>query len=70
MPKHLTARPPVDAAEARQVRQLTHSVHAPADWTVHANIVAHSWDGPRTRQIAEALGCHPQSVRERRATVR
>jgi transposase len=28
-------------------------------------MVAHSWDGRRTRQIAEALGCHPQTVRER-----
>ena len=37
----------------------------PADWIFHAKIVAHSWDGLRTRQIAEALGCHPQTVRER-----
>jgi transposase len=65
MPNHLTARPPIDAAEERQVRKLTHSVHAPADWIFHAKIVAHSWDGLRTRQIAEALGCHPQTVRER-----
>jgi len=40
-------------------------MHAPADWIFHAQIVAHSWDGLRTRQIAEALGCHPQTVRER-----
>ena len=65
MPKHLTARPPVDATEERHVRKLAHSVHAPADWIFHAQIVAHSWDGLRTRQIAEALGCHPQTVRER-----
>ena len=65
MPKHLTARPPVDAVEERKVRKLTHSMHAPADWIFHAKIVAHSWDGLRTRQIAEALGCHPQTARER-----
>jgi transposase len=65
MPKHLTARPPVDATEERNVRKLTHSVHAPADWIFHAQIVAHSWDGLRSRQIAEVLGCHPQTVRER-----
>jgi transposase len=65
MPKHLSARLPLDATEARKVRKLTHSVHAPADWIFHAQIVAHSWDGLRTRQIAEALGCHPQTVRER-----
>lgn len=65
MPTHLTARLPLDAHEEQQVRKLTHSVHAPADWIVHAKIVARSWDGLRTRQIAEELGCHPQTVRER-----
>jgi transposase len=65
MPKHLTARLPLDAAEERKVRKLTHSMHAPADWIFHAKIVVHSWDGLRTRQIAEELGCHPQTVRER-----
>ncbi|MGO8949384.1 MAG: helix-turn-helix domain-containing protein [Ktedonobacterales bacterium] len=65
MPKQLTARPPQDATEERNVRKLSHSMHAPADWIFHAKIVAHSWDGLRTRQIAEVLGCHPQTVRER-----
>ncbi|MGZ3584615.1 MAG: helix-turn-helix domain-containing protein [Ktedonobacterales bacterium] len=65
MPKHLSARPPLDAREAQQVRKLAHSVHAPADWIVHAKLVAHSWDGLRTRQIATVLHCHPQTVRER-----
>ena len=65
MPKHMTARPPLDASEERKIRKLTHSMHAPADWIFHAQIVAHSWDGLRTRQIAEALRCHPQTVRER-----
>ena len=65
MPKQMTARPPLDATEERHVRKLTHSVHAPADWIFHAKIVAHSWDGLRTNQIAETLGCHPQTVRER-----
>jgi transposase len=40
-------------------------VHAPADWIFHAKMVASSWDGLRTRRIADALGCHPQTVRER-----
>lgn len=65
MPKHLSARPPLDTAEERTVRKLTRSTHAPADWIFHARIIASSWDGLRTRQIAEALGCHPQTVRER-----
>ncbi len=65
MPKFLAARPPVDAAEERQVRRLARSQHAPADWVVHARMIARSWDGVRTRIIAEELGCHPQTVRER-----
>ena len=39
-------------------------MHVPADWIYHAKMVASSWDGLRTRQIAQALGCHPQTVRE------
>lgn len=65
MPKHLAARLPLDASEERQVRKLAHSVHAPADWMVHARIVVRSWEGLRTRQIAADLRCHPQTVRER-----
>ena len=64
MPKHLAARPALDATEARQVRKLAQSVHAPADWIFHAKLVVRSWDGLRTRPIAEGLGCNPQTVRE------
>jgi Homeodomain-like domain-containing protein len=65
MPKPLAARLPHDALEERQVRKLSHSVHAPADWILHAQMVARSWDGLRTRQIAAELGCHPETVRTR-----
>ena len=65
MPKSIAARLPLDATEERQVRKLAHSAHAPADWIFHATIVAHRWDGQRPHQIAEALQCHPQTVRER-----
>jgi len=65
MPKLLAARPPLDADEEGQVRRLARSLHAPADWVWHAKMVARSWDGLRTRTIAEELGCHPQTVRER-----
>jgi transposase len=65
MPKLLAARPPLDAAEEGQVRRLARSLHAPADWVVHARMVARSWDGLRTAAIAEELDCHPQTVRER-----
>src|SRR5690349_9200561 len=65
MPKHLAARPPLDAAEERQVRKLAASSHAPADWIFHAKLVVRSWQGLRTRQIAEELRCNRQTVRER-----
>ena len=65
MPKFLAARPPLDAAEEAQVRRLARSHHAPADWVLHAHMIARSWDGLRTRVIAEELDCHPQTVRER-----
>ena len=66
MPKHLPARPPLDAVEERQVRRLANSVHAPADWIVHAKMVVRSWDGLPTGQIAEELSCHPRTVRDHR----
>lgn len=65
MPNLLHARPPLDAAEERQVRRLATSRHAPADWILHARMIARSWEGRRTRTIAAELGCHPQTVRER-----
>jgi transposase len=65
MPKLLAARPPLDGAEERQVRRLARSLHAPADWVLHARMIARSWDGLRTRVIAEELDCHAQTVRER-----
>src|SRR5262245_4878504 len=65
MPTHVTARPPRDAHEEHDVRKLTRSAHAPADWILHAKMVACRWDGLRTRQIAADLHCHPQTVRER-----
>ena len=65
MPKLLAARPPTDGSEEHQVRRLARSAHAPADWVVHAKMIVASWDGLRTNAIAAALGCHPQTVRER-----
>lgn len=65
MPRYLSARPPGDQGEAHHVRQLVRSRHAPADWIIHAKMVARSWEGLRVRQIAAELGCHPQTVRDR-----
>ena len=65
MPKLLHARAPQDAAEEQKARKLANSRHAPGDWIMRARMIAGSWDGLRTRAIAEELGCHPQTVRER-----
>jgi hypothetical protein len=65
MPKLLAARPPRDGAEERQVRRLARSLHAPADGVLHARMMVRSWDGLRTRLIAEELDCHAPTVRER-----
>jgi len=67
MPKLLHARPPKDPDEERTVRKLAASRHAPGDWIQRARMIARSWDGLRTTQIAAELGCHPQTVRERLA---
>jgi transposase len=65
MPKILRARPAQDEQEERQVRKLAASRHGPADWIVHARIVAKSWDGERVEEIARTLQCSPQTVRRR-----
>jgi Winged helix-turn helix len=65
VPVLLFARPPVDPTEAHTIRKLAGARHAPGDWIRRAQVIAHSWDGLRTTQIAQQLGCHPQTVRER-----
>ncbi len=65
MPKLLRARAPQDTAEEQKVRKLANSRHAPGDWIMRARMIARSWDGLRTTEIAQELGCHPQTVRER-----
>jgi transposase len=65
MPKLLFARSAEDATEERQVRKLAGSRHAPGDWILRAQIIVRSWEGWRTTAIADELGCHPQTVRER-----
>jgi transposase len=65
VPKLLYARAPQGAEEERKIRKLAGSRHAPADWKRRAQMIARSWDGLRTKVIAEELGCHPQTVRER-----
>lgn len=65
MPKLLSARPASDEVEARKVRKLANSRHAPGDWIMRARMIIMSWTGLRTSHIANELGCHPQTVRER-----
>ena len=65
MPRLLRARRPEDAEEEQKVRKLAGSRHAPGDWIFRARIISRSWEGLRTPRIAEELGCHPKTVRER-----
>ena len=65
MPKLLRARAAQDEKEEKQVRKLAGSRHGPADWILHARIVARSWDGERVEAIAQELQCDPQTVRRR-----
>jgi transposase len=65
VPRLLRARRPDDAGEERKVRKLAGSLHAPGDWIFRAHIISRSWQGLRTARIAEELGCHPKTVRER-----
>jgi transposase len=65
MPKLLFARPPLDEKEEQQIRKLAGSRHAPADWISRAKMIVGSWERKRTTWIAQELGCHPQTVRER-----
>ena len=65
MPKLLRARAPQDSAEEQKVHKLANSRHAPGDWIMRARMIARSWDGLRTTQIASQMRCHPQTVRER-----
>ena len=68
MPKILRVRAAQDEKEERWVRKLAVSRHGPADWMVHARIVARSWDGERVEAIAKELGCSTQTVRRRLTT--
>jgi transposase len=65
MPKLLFARSPLDEREEHQIRKLAGSRHAPGDWITRAKMIVGSWEHKRTTAIAQELGCHPQTVRER-----
>jgi transposase len=65
MPKLCHARAPTDPTEAAQIRKLAQSHHAPHDCKQRAQMIALSWEGLRTGEIACHLRCHPQTVRER-----
>ena len=65
MPKLLFARSPLNEKEERQIRKVAGSRHAPGDWITRATMIVGSWEGKRTTAIAQELGCHPQTVRER-----
>ena len=59
------ARPAGDGDEQARVRRLAAARHAPADGVVRARIVTLSRAGHTVPQIAERVGCHPRTVRQR-----
>lgn len=65
MPALVFARSAVDGDEQARVRKLAAARHAPADWVLRARIVTLSWSGLTVPQIAEQVGCHPRTVRQR-----
>jgi transposase len=65
MPKLLSAREPEGTEEKRKIGKLAGSRHAPGDWITRARIISLSWQGLRTPEIAEELGCHSKTVRKR-----
>src|SRR5438309_5988501 len=65
MPRLLFASAPQDEKEKHQIRKLASSRHAPGDWIARAKMIVSSWEQKRTTAIAQELGCHPQTVRER-----
>jgi uncharacterized paraquat-inducible protein A len=69
MPKLLHAGSPRDETEQRQVRKVTTSRHAPADWVWPAKMIARSWEGARTSTSA-AHECRPRVPPREAATCR
>jgi transposase len=64
VPKLLRAREPQDSVEERMIHKLAGSRHAPGDWIFRSRIISLSWQGLRISEIAEALDCHPKTVRK------
>jgi len=64
VPKLLRARAPHNTEEERKIHKLAGSRHAPGDWIFRAQIISLSWQGLRTAEITEVLGCHPKTVRK------
>jgi transposase len=65
VPVLLFARPPVDPPKSTPSASWPAPGTPPGDWIRRARMITASWDGQRTTQIAQQLGCHPQTVRER-----
>jgi transposase len=61
----LYARPARDPDEEQKIYKLAGARHAPADWIQRARMIVLSWAGMRVTAIADELGCHPATVRER-----
>lgn len=65
MPKLVKARAAEHTEEEATIRKLARSRMAPMVVIQRAQMIVGSWTGQRTTEIAQQLGCHPQTVRER-----
>lgn len=65
MPKLVKAHPADNPEEEATIRKLARSRMAPMAVIVRAQMIVASWEGKRTTTIAEELGCHAQTVRNR-----
>jgi hypothetical protein len=71
MPKQVQARAAQDGQEERKGRKLAGSLHAPADWKFHAQLVVLSWTGDaawiRTQAEVNRTGAqsHPRAGQAR-----
>jgi transposase len=61
----LYARPACDPDAERKIYKLAGARHAPADWVLRARMIVLSWAGEHVTAIADELGCHAKTVRER-----
>ncbi len=65
MPTLLRARAPAKLPKNARFADWPRADTLWAIWILRARMIVRSWEGLRTTVIADELGCHPQTARER-----